>query len=98
MATFVSTVKFSDQGMKNIQATCERSAAFKASAEKMGVQIREIFWTLGPTDGLVIFDAPDEETATALMLQLASLGNVHTQTTRAYNASEMEGILGKLSN
>jgi uncharacterized protein with GYD domain len=44
----------------------------------------------------VVFDAPDEETATALMLYLGSFGNVHTQTARAYNAEEMEPILGKL--
>jgi uncharacterized protein with GYD domain len=97
MATFISTIKFSDQGMKNIGATCERSSAFKASADKMGVTVREQFWTLGPFDGVVVFDAPDEETATALMLQLGSTGNVHTQTTRAYNAAEMESILGKMS-
>lgn len=96
MATFVSTVKFSEQGIKDIKATCERSSDFKSAAEKMGVQVREIFWTLGPADGLIIFDAPDEETATAAMLQLGSQGNVQTQTARAYNAAEMAEILGKL--
>ena len=58
--------------------------------------MKDIFWTLGPFDGLVVFDAPDEETATALMLHLSSFGNVHTQTARAYEATEMEQILGKL--
>lgn len=97
MATFVSTVTFSEQGMQNIKATCERSRAFKSAAEKMGVQIRDIFWTLGTHDGLIVFDAPDEETATAAMLQLSSQGNVHTQTARAYNAEEIESILGKIT-
>lgn len=96
MATFVSTVTFSEQGIKNIKATCERASAFKSAVEQMGVQIREIFWTLGPADGLIILDAPDEETATAAMLQLGSQGNVQTQTARAYNAAEMAEILGKL--
>ena len=97
MATFISTVKFTAQGMKDIKATGKRAGAFKASAQKMGIEVKHVYWTLGRFDGLVIFDAPDEQTATALMLQLASYGNVHTETTRAYEASEMEQILSKLS-
>jgi len=97
MATFISTVKFTDQGIKDIKATCKRASAFKATVEKMGIEVKNIFWTLGTFDGLVVFDAPDDETATAAMLHLDSFGNVHTQTTRAYQAEEMEQILGKLS-
>jgi len=63
----------------------------------MGVRVKSIYWTLGPFDGLMVFDVADEETATALILRLASSGNVHTQTARAYEALEMEKILGKLS-
>ena len=96
MATFVSTVKFTDQGMKDIKATCKRAAAFQTSAENMGIEVKNIFWTLGPFDGLVVFDAPDDETATAAMLHLGSFGNVHTQTARAYRAEEIGPILGKL--
>lgn len=97
MATFVSTVQFTDQGMKDIKATSKRADAFKSAAEKMGVDVKNIFWTLGSFDGLIVFDAPDEETATALMLHLGSFGNVHTQTARAYQADEIEQIIGKLS-
>ena len=97
MATFISTVKFTAQGMKDIKATCKRADAFKSSAANMGVEVKSIFWTLGPFDGVVVFDAPDDETATAVMLHLGSFGNVHTQTARAYQADEIEQILGKLS-
>ena len=97
MATFISTVQFTDQGMKDIKATRKRAEVFKTAAEKMGVEVKNIFWTLGPFDGLVVFDAPDDETATALMLHLGTFGNVHTQTARAYQAAEMEQVLEKLS-
>ena len=97
MATFISTVQFTDQGMKEIKATGKRAEAFRANAAKMGVEVKNIFWTLGRFDGLVVFDAPDDETATALMLQLGSFGNVHTETMRAYEAAEIEPILSKLS-
>ena len=98
MATFISTLKFTDQGIQNIKHTCERADAFKAAAERMGVKVRDIYWTLGPFDGVAIFDASDDETATALMLQVGSKGSVKTETCRAYQAEEMQGILGKLSD
>ena len=65
MATFINTVTFSDQGIKDIKATCKRASAFKTTAEKIDVQVRDIYWTLGPFDGLMVFDAPDEETGKA---------------------------------
>lgn len=98
MATFITTIKFSEKGVQAIQESPKRAAAFKATAKKMGVKVRDLFWTLGYFDGVIIFDAPDDETATAAMLSLSSLGNVHTTTARAFGATEMEkvvGILGK---
>ena len=96
MATFISTVQFTEKGMQDIKSTCERAAAFQKSAEKMGAKVQNIFWTLGPFDGVVILEAADDQTATAVMLQLGAFGNVRTQTARAYQAEEMEQILGKL--
>lgn len=95
MATFVATLKFTQQGITNAQETTKRAAAFKAAARKMGCKITSQFWMLGRFDGLVIFEAPDEEAATALMLNLGSLGYVETQTARAFTAAEMDGILQK---
>ena len=97
MATFVSTFKFTEQGVKAVGKTTRRAASFKAAAKKLGVKVSEVFWTLGAYDGLVIFDAPDDETATALMLLLGSQGNVQTTTTRAFAAAEMDKVLAKMS-
>jgi uncharacterized protein with GYD domain len=97
MATFVSTVKFTDQGLTAIKDTCQRAKSFQTSAQRLGVEVRDILWTLGPFDGLILFDAPDDQTATALMLRLSSAGYVHTQTSPAYRAEEMEHILGKMA-
>lgn len=96
MATFITTIKFTEQGIQNIKDTGKRANALKATAKKMAVKVKDIYWTLGAVDGAVVFDAPDDETATALMLSLGSQGNVQTQTARAFNAKEMEGILSKM--
>ena len=93
MATFVTTVKFTAQGMSAIKETCKRATAVKAAGRKRGVKITDMFWTLGAFDGLLVFEADDDETATAFLLHLGSLGNVQTQTARAFTAAEMEKIL-----
>jgi uncharacterized protein with GYD domain len=98
MATFLTTIKFTPQGIAGIKDTCQRASAFKAAAKKMGVKVNSIYWTLGAYDGLLVMDAPDEETVTALMLHLGIKGNVQTQTCRAFNAAEMEQILAKLGD
>lgn len=96
MATFVSTVTLTKRGMKDVQKTCKRAEDVEAAAETMGVKVKGIYWTLGPQDGFLILDAPNEETAAALMLQIGAQGNVLTQTTRAFTAEEMEKIVTRL--
>lgn len=97
MATFVSTIKFTEQGIKTIKDTTKRAASIKAAAKKMGVKVINVFWTLGAYDGLLVFEAPDDETATALMLHIGTNGNVQTTTARAFTAAEMDGVLAKMS-
>jgi uncharacterized protein with GYD domain len=93
MATFIATLRFTHQGIKTIGETTKRAAAVKASAKKMGIKLADIYWTLGAFDGVLIFEAPDDETATALMLNVGAQGNVQTTTARAFSAAEMDKIL-----
>ncbi len=96
MPTFITTMHFTEQGIRAVRDSCERAAAFKAVAEKMGVKVTGQYWTLGAVDGVIVCEAPDEETVTAALLHLGSLGNLRTQTSRAYDAAEMRTILGRL--
>ena len=95
MATYVSLVRFTEQGAKNIRDTQQRAAACREAAQQAGVTVREVYWTMGAYDGLLIFDAPDEQAATAVMVDLGVLGNVRTQTMRAFDKSEIGEILGR---
>jgi len=95
MATYLSTIKFTQQGFKAIRETTKRAAALKVAAKKMGIKVTNIYWTLGAYDGLLIFEAPDDETASGLLLHLAAEGNIQTTTARAFTAAEMDKILEK---
>lgn len=96
MATFITTIKFTQQGIKGIDETTKRASAFKAAARKLGAKVTDIYWTLGEYDGLLILEAPDDETATTAILHLGAAGNVHTTTLRAFTAAEMDKIIAKV--
>lgn len=95
MATYITLIRFTEQGVRNYRKSPERAAAFEAAAKKAGAKVRVVYWTLGEYDGVVLFDAPDEETATSLMLALAAQGNVQTTTLRAFDVREMKAIADK---
>jgi uncharacterized protein with GYD domain len=97
MATYVSLLQFTDQGIRTVKDTTKRAEAAQAMAAKIGVKSLDILWTLGAYDLVVVGEAPDDETMTAYALSLAALGNVKTCTMRAYRAKEMSSILGKMA-
>src|SRR5579871_6022440 len=97
MATYVSLLKFTERGVKEIKDTCKRAAELRSHAKKHGIEIKEQFWCLGRYDGILIFDASDDETATAAMLSLSSREFVTTQTLRAFSEAEMSKIAGKVT-
>lgn len=96
MATYIALVNFTDQGVRHIRQTTERAKALMNAAANLGVRIKEIYWTLGAFDAVFTADAPDEETLTAFTLSVGSLGNIRTQTLRAFSADEMNKILEKV--
>ena len=64
--------------------------------QRMGVNMREIWWTLGQHDIVCVLEAADEASITAFNLVVAGQGNVRSQTLRAFNAAEMDKVLAKL--
>jgi uncharacterized protein with GYD domain len=96
MATYVILATFTDQGIKKAKDSPKRAEAFKQMANTFGVTVKEIFWTQGRYDIVVLTEAPDELTATALNLSLGALGNVRTESLRAFSADEMATIVSKM--
>jgi uncharacterized protein with GYD domain len=97
MAHYVLLTNFTDQGVKTVKDTVKRADAFRQMAEKSGVKVHALFWTLGKHDVVAIAEASDDTVATALSLSIASLGNVRTQTLRAFDSEEMKKIIAKMA-
>jgi uncharacterized protein with GYD domain len=97
MPTYVVLGNFTDQGIRNIKDSPKRREAVSAMAKKAGASLKETYWTLGQYDFVAIFEAPDDVCMTALGVSIGKLGNVRTQTLRAFPTAEMKSILGKLA-
>lgn len=95
MPTYVSLINWTDQGIRAFKDTVDRAEAGKQLAGSFGGSLKEIYWTIGPYDIVVVSEAPDDETATAFALTLSAQGNVRTTTMRAFDGEEMRAIVAK---
>ncbi len=96
MALHVVLINYTDQGIRNVKQSPERAKAAIAAAEKLGIKLKDIYWTLGAYDLVCVADAPNDEAIIGWALGLGSLGNVRTETMRAFSSNEMNTILAKI--
>ena len=95
MATYVVLANFTDQGIRNVKDSPDRLGAFRAAAEKLGVTMKSVNYTVGAYDIVTVVEG-SEEAVTSALLKLGSLGNVRTETMRAFSPEEMKAIIGKM--
>ena len=93
MATYVTLINWTDQGIQNFRDTTKRAAEFTSMVKKRGGKVRELLWTVGDHDIVAILDVPDDETLMALLLALGAKGNVRTTTVKAFSAQQMKDVI-----
>jgi uncharacterized protein with GYD domain len=95
MPTYVSLIHWTEQGIKNYKDTSKRLEDFTKLTESKGGKVRETLYTVGEYDIVIVTEFPDDETATTALLQVGSLGNIRTNTMRAFTADEMGDIISR---
>lgn len=95
MATFIVLMNFTDQGIRDVKESPRRSDAFRVMAEKLGVNVKDAYYTVGRYDLVVILEGSDEA-VTAALLKAGSLGNVKTETLRGFSLEEMRKIVSQM--
>jgi len=93
MPTYIGLVKLTEQGMRNVKQTTQRAKTFREMAELAGLKVRELLWTMGRYDLVLVVDAPDDKTMSRVALRLGMLGNAKTETLKAFSAQDMDEIL-----
>ncbi len=98
MPHYVLLVNWTDQGIRNVRETLHRADGdvLEQLEQKYGTRIEHIYWTVGPHDLITIVEAPDDESVSAMVLALGSLGNLRFTTLRAYDREEMSNIIERL--
>ncbi len=96
MAKYVSLLTFTDTGIKNLRKTTARAEAFAERIKAKGVDIQHTLWTVGSYDLVHFFEAEDDKAAAAFAYSLSSLGNVRTNTMRAFDVEEMKALVANV--
>ena len=96
MGYYIILANYTTVGVRNIKATTQRAKDFRSKTEKAGVKVKDIYWTMGNYDVVIIAEGPDDETMAGVLFALSRLGNVTTQTMKAFPLAAMEDIIGKL--
>ncbi len=95
MGMHITLVNFTDQGIRGVKDSPDRFEAFKGLAEQMGLSVVGVYYTVGHYDMVVIIEG-DDDAATSALLKVGSLGNVRTETMRAYSVDGMKKLLENL--
>ena len=96
MATYISFLNFTEQGVKTIKDLPTRIAAGRQAFEANGGKLLNYYLTLGAQDAVVVYEFPDDETVASMALAQAGLGNIRTTSMRAFTEAEIPGVLSKM--
>jgi uncharacterized protein with GYD domain len=97
MPHFVTLIRYTQQGITKIKESPARLDAARKSAEKAGGKIHAWYLTMGRYDAMLVSEFPNDETAAKFTLSVGSLGNVTTETLKAFTEAEYRKIVGGLS-
>src|SRR5438132_4024293 len=97
MATYISLIKFTHQGVTSIKEGPARLDTGKETLKALGSELKAFYLTMGRYDIVTISEAPDDEAAAKVALAIGSAGNVSTETLRAFTEAEYREIVGALS-
>ena len=96
MATYITLIRWTQQGIENVKESPSRLDAAKRAYEAAGGELKQIYMVMGQYDMVVIGEAPDAETAAKLALTIGSAGAVRTETLCAFTEDEFRKIIAAL--
>jgi uncharacterized protein with GYD domain len=97
VATYVALVNWTEKGIAGFKDTAKRADAFGELVKKHGGTLQSIHWTLGNYDIVAIVQVKDDETMTAVALEVGAIGNIRTTTLRAFDRKQIQAIIKKTS-
>ena len=96
MATYISLLRLTQQGIENIKESPARLDKAKQAFRAMGGELKEFYLVMGRYDAVVVAEAPDDETVAKLTLAISAAGALRTETLRAFPEEEYRKIIAAL--
>jgi uncharacterized protein with GYD domain len=96
MATYVTLLKYTDQGIKAIKEGPSRLEKARQALKSMGGEVKSFHLVQGQYDAIVFVEAPNDEVVAKFALAVGSQGNVRSETMRAFNEEEYRRIVSGL--
>ena len=96
MPTYIVLFKWTDQGIAKVKNSPKRLDAGRKEFKKAGIDMKDVYLTMGRYDLVCVMEAPDDETMAKGMLTLGSQGNVSTETLKAFPEDDYRKIVGSL--
>ena len=96
MPTYISMLRYTEQGINSIKSAPARIDAAKEAYRKAGGELKAIYLTLGQFDLVAIAEMPNDEAVARMALALGAQGNIRTETMRAFTETEFRKIAGTL--
>lgn len=96
MPTYIALLKWTTQGISKVGDSAKRLDAGREAFKKVGVEIRDVYLTMGRYDLVCVIEAPDDETYAKAVLGLGAQGSIGTETLKAFTEDEYRRIVGSL--
>lgn len=96
MPHYIGLLRYTSQGIAKIKESPARLDAARKAAESMGGKIHGWYLTMGHHDAVLVAEFPSDEACAKFMLSVGALGNVTTQTLRAFSEDEFRKIIASL--
>lgn len=96
MATYITLVHFTEQGLQSIKDGPARLEQARADFRAAGGELKEFYLTTGRYDAVAIIEAPDDETIARLALQIGARGNSRAETLRAFDEDAYRRIVSRI--
>lgn len=97
MPHYIILFNWRDQGIRNVKDTIKQLENYKTAVEDVSGRPISEYYTLGKHDIVSIVEAPNDEAIMSVLLSTGKLGNVSSETLKAFPLSEATKIIEKLS-
>jgi uncharacterized protein with GYD domain len=96
MPTYISLLRFTQQGIAAIKQGPARLDKARESYKRAGGELKAFYLTIGQYDAVAIAELPDDTALAKLALALGAQGNIRTETLRAFTETEYRRIIAEL--